>query len=1787
MARSTSAPRIARLAGIFAFATVSVFAGVLPASAASGGVRVLDYSQCANGKVPSTSLGCPGGWINGTLQGSNSHYREGEVTPQRAMLEVPKGTSAVDRTLTFRYQARKGGVADGIHAYDSLASWNFTQTDLTGDPTDADDRCSGVTKCPGGDPTTYPIPDDPTEVPPVAGGASRVTAAHMVPAGPGRVMTMYGGTLTDVYYSDPIHDNVAGATGDDYAAINVKYAIADANGDGKADADTVVQLLFGGHTAASIVGDGGWGLGLGSSNISGGPYHIKWAAADGESVGQRDNQIQGAAILPPALQIEKTSDAASVTAGRQIGFTITVTNPGGDARNVVLTDVLPTGTAQAGLSWTVAGTTGDPACSISPATGPSTQTLTCTKATMPGGSSFTVHVTSPTSGATGCTETTYNNTATVVADNNPEVQASASTTVNCPGLSVLKTADTPTVNAGEQVGFGITVTSTGPGEILNASLTDALPMGPGFNWTIVEADTAGSPTCSISADDETGAQTLNCSKAGMPANDSFHVHVISSTAGPANTCAADTYPNTAQAQATNHPQVTSRASVTVQCPALTVTKTADAASIDAGEQMGFVVVVSNAGPGAASNVTLTDALPAGAGTNWTIVTADTTGSPTCSISADAVTGAQTLNCSKAGMPDDDSFSVHVVSPTAGGGDTCENSTYPNTAQAQATNHPRVGGTSGVTVDCPGLQVSKTADNATVDAGEQIGFVITVTNTGTGNANNVTLTDALPKGAGVNWTIVVADTTGGPTCSIATNSETGAQTLTCSKPELAPNGSFSVHIVSATAGGGPECKDDTYPNTAKAQATNHPEVTGISSVQVNCPVLTATKTADADTVDAGEQIGFVVSMSNSGTGTANNASLTDALPSGLGVNWSIVEADTTGGPTCAISTDDETGAQTLTCSKTELGPGGSFSVHVISQTAGGGAACVDSNYPNTAQAQATNHPVVTAKDTVQVNCPVVTATKVADNATVDAGEQIGFVITVANSGTGNANNVTLTDALPTGPGIAWSIVDADTTGDPNCAISTNAVTGAQTLTCSKAELAPDSSFSVHIVSDTAGGGAECKDDTYPNTAQVRATNHPDLNPSSSVTVNCPVLVIVKTADASPVMGGLAIGFRITVSNSGAGNANSVSLSDALPVGPGINWTIVAADTTGDPTCAISTNTETGAQTLTCSKTELAPTSAFSVHITSPTSGGLDCITRLYSNTAQAQATNHPAQRSTATIQLDCPRLSVTKTQCPGNAVPGGYWPYTLGYANTGAVATTNTLLKDTIPVGTSVVSTGGGTQFGNTVSWSLGTLQPGASGSKTLVLLIGQGVAHGALLDNLVELTSDQTTAPPYHLLATVTTAGARTSASSYGLKVDALGGLVKLPPQNPRNTEAPGAKQNDQGEQLAVPANPDVSARVLRGTSQSRVHTAPDALGKSTSTATATVLDVKVLGGLVTADTVTGVSQTVASALGASYNSRGSRFQNLVVNNTEYTNVAPNTRVRIPDPLIPTDTIADVYLYEQGGVAGLSGNQWTSRHFVNMIRVVLLKPWRGLALGTEVIVSHAGTPSETPPTSPATSFPSGLACGPTPDIVSAKAYTAFVEGTLGGKQLALATYGVAEIGPRGGSDSNGTPTVIIPPATGTTLRTTTVGNSACGSVLGTNGCGLAAGSKLPFGSSRSVVHDTNILDGLITAGILDVSAKSTADGTTSPPTVLTAKFVDLKIAGLPIANTPAPNTVRIVDLPGQLKVEIRLNEQILNTTSSTSTAGTVNAIHVLVYSGSGAVIAEIIVASARSGARNL
>jgi uncharacterized repeat protein (TIGR01451 family) len=115
-------------------------------------------------------------------------------------------------------------------------------------------------------------------------------------------------------------------------------------------------------------------------------------------------------------------------------------------------------------------------------------------------------------------------------------------------------------------------------------------------------------------------------------------------------------------------------------PDLTVTKTPDHATIDAGQDAVFAIVVANGGDGVARSVTLSDQLPAPGAGGWVVAQQPAQG--TCSVSA-----AQLLTCNGLGdLAKGQSRTVKVKTRTSN--DAC--ATYDNpAATASAGNHPPV------------------------------------------------------------------------------------------------------------------------------------------------------------------------------------------------------------------------------------------------------------------------------------------------------------------------------------------------------------------------------------------------------------------------------------------------------------------------------------------------------------------------------------------------------------------------------------------------------------------------------------------------------------------------------------------------------------------------------------------------------------------------------------------------------------------------------------------------------------------------------------------------------------------------------------------------------------------------------------------------------------------------------------------------------------------------------------------------------------------------------------------
>jgi uncharacterized repeat protein (TIGR01451 family) len=932
-------------------------------------------------------------------------------------------------------------------------------------------------------------------------------------------------------------------------------------------------------------------------------------------------------------------------------FTITVSNAGpGPATGISVTDALPAGTwtITAGSGWTC------------PAT--ATGSFTCTFAgALASGATTTITVSRPTTTADCGTLT---NSATVSATNEPPADqsdnsASASIAVQCADVHISKTGNGP-IFAGQTATFSITVSNAGPGPATGVSVTDTLPGG---TWTI----TAGAGwTCPATA---TGS--FSCTFAGTLASGATTTPITVSR----DTTTADcgTLTNSAAVSATNEPPAdqtdnSASASIAVQCADVHISKTGNG-PVFPGDVATFTINVSNAGPGPATGISVTDTLPAGtwtitAGAGWTCP-ATATGSFSCTFAGTLASGATTTP-------------ITVSRPTT----TADCGTLTNSATVSATNEPPADqndntATASIAVQCADVHITKTG-NGPIFAGDVATFAITVNNAGPGPATGISVTDTLPAGtwtiaAGAGWTCP-ATATGSFTCTFAGTLASGATTtpITVSRPTTTADCGTLTN--SATVSATNETPADQADNSASA------------SILVQCADVHISKSGNGP-VFPGDLATFAITVSNAGPGPATGVSVTDTLPAGT---WTITAGAGWTCPATATGTFTCTFAGTLAAGATTT----PISVSRPTTTADCGT------LTNSATVSATNEPPADQADnsasaSIAVQCADVHISKTG-NGPIFAGQTATFAIAVSNAGPGPATGISVTDTLPAGTwtitaGAGWTC-PATATGTFSCTFAGTLAAGATTTP-------------ITVSRDTTT--ADCG--TLTNSATVSATNEPpadqtDNTASASIAVQCADVHISKTGNG-PIFAGQTATFTITVSNAGPGPATGVSVTDTLPTG---TWTIVAGAGWTCPATATGTFTCTFAGTLAAGATTTPIT------VSRPTTTA-DCGT--LTNSATVSATNEPPADQTdntasASIAVQCADVHISKTG-NGPIFAGQTATFSITVSNAGPGPATGISVTDTLPAGTWTITAGAGwtcpaTATGTFTCTFAGTLAAGAT-----------------------------------------------------------------------------------------------------------------------------------------------------------------------------------------------------------------------------------------------------------------------------------------------------------------------------------------------------------------------------------------------------------------------------------------------------------------------------------------------
>ena len=642
-------------------------------------------------------------------------------------------------------------------------------------------------------------------------------------------------------------------------------------------------------------------------------------------------------------------------------------------------------------------------------------------------------------------------------------------------LSLTKEVNDANPNVGENVTFTVTLTNQGPHTATTVTVTDQLPSGLTFVSATASLGAYVSGIWTVDTLAALGSATLQ-------------ITATVATPDPRTNTAIVTFSDQTDTDPTDN---SASATVSPTAADLALTKGVSDPNPDVGEVVAFTVTLTNQGPDTATNVTVTDLLPAGLtfasatpsqGTYtpatgiWTVGTVATASPKTLQITATVVAPGSRTNT--ATITDVDQFDPDTANNTA-----------------SATVSP-------TSAD---LALTKTVNDANPDVGDQVAFTVTLTNQGPDTATNVTVIDLLPAGL----TFVSATPSQGTYTpatgiwTVGTVATASPKTLQITATVVSPNARTNTATVADV--------DQFDPNTANNTAS--------ATVSPTSADLALTKTVNDANPDVGDQVAFTVTLTNQGPDTATNVTVTDLLPAGL-TFVSATPSQGTYTPATGIwtvGTVATASPKTLQITATVVTPNARTNTATVTD--------VDQFDPNTANNS--------ASATVSPTSADLALSKTVNDPTPDVGDQIAFTVTLTNQGPDTATNVTVTDLLPAGLTFVTATLSQGLYNPATgvWTVGTVAVGPPATLQITATVIATGQLINTATVTDS--------DQFDPDTSNNSATR--TLSPGSAD------LALTKTvSDANPDVGDQVV-FTVTLTNQGPDTATNVAVTDLLPAG----------------------------------------------------------------------------------------------------------------------------------------------------------------------------------------------------------------------------------------------------------------------------------------------------------------------------------------------------------------------------------------------------------------------------------------------------------------------------------------------------------------------------------------------------------------------------------------------------------------------------------------------------------------
>jgi uncharacterized repeat protein (TIGR01451 family) len=618
-----------------------------------------------------------------------------------------------------------------------------------------------------------------------------------------------------------------------------------------------------------------------------------------------------------------------------------------------------------------------------------------------------------------------------------------------------------------------------------------------------------------------------------------------------------------------------------------------------------------------------------------------------------------------------------------------------------------------------LQVTMTGP-AIVTAGTDITYTITTTNNGPADAQAVQLTDSPPPNTSL---VSFAQNAGVPDGSNLPVGASQTFTLILHLNANQPAGSTITNRTDVASTGG--TPDDN-------EAIND-ETFSLSSNVVAVADLVVSKSGPA-TVTAGTDITYTITLTNKGPADAQGVSLTDAVPTGTtfvsataitgqnpdGFSYAQSGGTVTGTPVGGVVANGNQDEFTLV-------------VHALPSDLQG---TTISNTANVTTTSADDDDTVN-DETFTVNSNVVAVADLqltkSGPATVTAGTNLTYTITLTNKGPSDAQGVSLTDAVPSGTTFISAAPVAGQNPDAFSYVqSGGTVTGTPAGGVVVAGHRDEFTLVVHAQSSDANGS------TITNTANVSTTTTDDndaINDETatfkSIVATSADLSVTKTGPTSVILGN-NLTYTITLTNKGPSDAQAVSLTDAVPAGATfVSFKPAAGFTRTDTTPVGGTGTIKAADPILAA-------GASATFIVVVKSNPHDAIGSTIANTATVSSTTSDPvatnNHSTADTLVQSNLKITVHTASPSPVTPGTNLVYTITVSNLSTSTALGVAIRDLLPTNTTFVTSSpfGFSVAGGVLTINVGALAGGASATATVTVFVPSATPFGSTITNTVK-----------------------------------------------------------------------------------------------------------------------------------------------------------------------------------------------------------------------------------------------------------------------------------------------------------------------------------------------------------------------------------------------------------------------------------------------------------------------